>query len=90
VAAATTASLSKSIGRREGDANCRHSGKKKSDLSAHGTYLSQAPTPRRAQIAQPVRPRRYMPLHGANPIRKRSIQAEIGFVVFPYQLFGGP
>ena len=35
--ATTTASLCKSIGRGEGDANCRHSGKKKSDLSAHGT-----------------------------------------------------
>jgi hypothetical protein len=41
VAAATTASPCKSVGRGEGDANCRHSGKKKSDLSAHGTYLSQ-------------------------------------------------
>src|SRR5713226_3478737 len=37
VAGATTASLCKSIGRREGDANCRHCGNKKSDLSAHGT-----------------------------------------------------
>jgi len=36
-AATTTASLCKSIGRGEGDANCRHSGKKKSDLSAHCT-----------------------------------------------------
>jgi hypothetical protein len=35
--AAATASLCKGIGRGEGDANCRHSGKKKSDLSAHGT-----------------------------------------------------
>ena len=36
--AATTAAASPcNIGRGEGDANCRHSGKKKSDLSAHGT-----------------------------------------------------
>jgi hypothetical protein len=33
---ATAASLCNSIGRGEGDANCRHSGKK-SDLSGHGT-----------------------------------------------------
>src|SRR5216683_1500882 len=71
VAAATaaTASLCNSNGRGEGDANCRHSGKKKSDLSGHGT------TPR-IRIA----PCKFNTTH-AKLFRSRNVS--LGSLLFP-------
>src|SRR5260370_31194222 len=70
-AAATTAtaSLCNSNGRGEGDANCRHSGKKKSDLSGHGT------TPR-IRIA----PCKFNTTH-AKLFRSRNVS--LGSLLFP-------
>ena len=63
-AATTTASLCNSIGRGEGDADCRHSGKK-SDLSGHGT------TPRIG-----IAPCKFNTTH-ANLFRSRNVSPRV-------------
>jgi hypothetical protein len=68
-AATAAASPCNSTGRGEGDANCRYSGKKKSDLSGHGT------TPR-IRIA----PRKFNTTH-AKLFRSRNVS--LGSLLFP-------
>jgi hypothetical protein len=67
--AAATAFPCKSTGRDERDANCRHSGKKKSDLSGHGT------TPRIG-----IAPRKFNTAH-AKLFRSRNVS--LGSLLFP-------